>query len=136
MREVGLLRAEVQALRAELETAHRRIAELEGIRRASVAQANRERLMRSAEVDLIVLRETARLLPKGPKPMPVLEHLHYFGFPYFRSQHRFAQTLSDHLNRSKIAAPRGGLWSSRQVTRAWTRVVERLAQSASSSQPG
>jgi hypothetical protein len=81
---------------------------------------------RANELDTIVFRAMMECLVSRHGRLPDQPEWASYGFPHFHGHRRIRQTNADRLCKQGITAPRGGIWSVRQVHRALLRYADHL----------
>ena len=89
------------------------------------AAANSARSARSAELDAIAYATMRQCVAKRFGCIPERANATEEGFPHFYMAHGMWQQIADELNRSGVRAPRGGMWTVKQVSRALLRCAGR-----------
>ncbi|PWS37139.1 hypothetical protein DFH01_09740 [Falsiroseomonas bella] len=121
--QVERLQAEVARLQAEVARLQEELARIGQGRRRQVERANAARSARSAATDDLVFAAVLDELQERYEFDVSKVDLSMLGYPHFRDGH-LHRAVAAALNAKGVPAPRGGSWSTKQVTRALVRRAE------------
>ena len=118
------LEAEVDRLRAEVARLREELARIGQRRERQLMRANAARSTRAATTDDTVFAAVLEELQQRWEFDISKVDLRMIGYPLFLNGH-LHRAVADTLNAKRIPAPRGGSWSTKQVTRALMRRAAR-----------
>ncbi|WP_120010070.1 hypothetical protein [Teichococcus vastitatis] len=117
-RESGL-EAEIGKLRARMDWLEAEVAELRERLSGRTGKANAARSLSAAEMDDRVVEEIVAYLQRRHRAHTT--DLDLLGYPHFASWGNLRTRVAADLNERGIPAPRGGHWSTKQISRALQR---------------
>lgn len=123
------LAAQLELLQAEVARLRQQVARIGHPRGRQVARANAARSARSAATDDLVFAAVLDELQVRYEFDVSKVDLWMLGYPHFRDGH-LHRAVAVALNAKGVPAPRGGSWSTKQVTRALVRRAERMSGEA------